>query len=258
MRFLKRHFEKLILSAVLAGLGAVAFWLYVAVKEVKEETPLRYGQPAGVKPMTNLDLSPLRGALANMTNAPALELSGEHNLFNPVTWKRKANGDLVKMTRQGAAALTVTEIRPLYFSISLDKPMIDGFWIIAKHALGRPVRWFGLKGVAATPSKPYPIVNVVTNAGTNAGTIVLQVRIPEADVVVPVSSSAPYQKVEGYEADFKYNASDSTNGFPKLHVGDPLWLSGELFKILAITSNAVTVQDNRTAQKTEKQWNGGK
>ena len=253
MRFLKKHFEKLILSAVLAGLGAVAFWLYVAVEEVKKEPPIRYGPPAKVTPMTNLDLSALSAALANMTNAPALELSGEHNLFNPVTWKRKANGDLVKMTRQGAAALTVTEIRPLYFTISLDKPMIDGFWIIAKHALGRPVRWFGLKGVAATPTKPYPIINVVTNAGA----VVLQVRIPEADVVVPVSSNAPYQKVEGYEADFKYNASDSTNGFAKLHVGDPLWLSGESFKILAITSNAVTVQDNRTAQKTEKQWNGG-
>ena len=138
MRFLKRHFEKIVLSAVLAGLAAVACWLYVAVKEVKEEPPIDYRQPASAKALTNLDLAPLRAALANMTNAPAFELGGEHNLFNPVLWKMKRNGDLIKMTRQGAAVLAVTEIRPLYFTISLDTQVgNDGFYMIAKHALAR-------------------------------------------------------------------------------------------------------------------------
>jgi hypothetical protein len=254
MQFLRRHFEKLILSLVLAGLGAVAFWLYVAVKEVKEAKPIAYGPPPGAKPVTNLDLSPLRAALSNLTEAPALELSGEHNLFNPVTWKRKPNGDLVKMTRQGAAALTVAEIRPLYFTISLDRGSPQGFFMVSKHAFGHQTNWFGVYGRPADPLHPYPIITNTTGPGN---TLVLQVRIPEDGIVVPVASNAPYKKVEAYEADLKYNASDSTNVFTKMHMGDSLWLSGELFKILAMTSNAVTVQDTRTAQKAEKQWNGG-
>jgi hypothetical protein len=60
--------------------------------------------------------------------------------------------------------------------------------------------------------------------------------------------------VEGYEADLIYSASDLTNAFPKKHVEDALQLSEDSFKIIAISSNAVTVQDTRTSQKREKQW----
>jgi hypothetical protein len=257
MQFLRRHFEKIVLSAVLAGLGAVAFWLSVAVKEVKEVKPITFGPPPGTKPLTNVDLAPLRAALANMTEAPALELSGEHNVFNPVTWKRRPNGDLVKMTRQGATALTVTEIRPLYFTVSVNRGSPLGFAMVARHALGHEMNWYAVVGRAADASHPYPVVTATNTGSADKPTWLLQVRIPEDGVVVPVSEGKPYKKVETYEADFKYSASDSTNVFNKGHVGDSLPLSGESFRILAITSNAVTMQDARTAQKTEIQWNGG-
>ena len=102
-----------------------------------------------------------------------------------------------------------------------------------------------------------PLTPISVNITTNGDTLVLQVKIPEDNTVVPVSEGKPYKKVESYVADMKYSASDSTNVFTKMHGGDWLPLSGEMFKILAITSNTVTVQDARTAQKTEKQWNGG-
>ena len=103
MQFLKRHFEKIILSAVLAGLGAAAFWLSMAVKEARRRPPIGYRQPAPAKPLPEWKAIWRRcaRALANMTNAPAFELSGEHNLFNPVTWKMKRNGELFKMTQAG-------------------------------------------------------------------------------------------------------------------------------------------------------------
>jgi hypothetical protein len=130
--------------------------------------------------------------------------------------------------------------------------------MVAKHAFGHQTNWYGVPGRPADHYHPYPIVTATNTGPGNPPTWVLQVRIPEDGVVVPVSEGKPYKKVEAYEADFKYNASDSTNTFNKVHVGDTLPLSGESFKIIAMTSNAVTVQDARTDQKTEKQWNGGK
>jgi hypothetical protein len=45
--------------------------------------------------------------------------------------------------------------------------------------------------------------------------------------------------------------------FSNKHVGDMLPLSDYSFKIIAISSNIVTVQDARTSQKTDKKWNPG-
>ena len=50
MQFLKRHWEKILLSAVLAGLGAAAFWLSVAVKEAAQETKAKLRQASKSKP----------------------------------------------------------------------------------------------------------------------------------------------------------------------------------------------------------------
>ena len=63
--------------------------------------------------------------------------------------------------------------------------------------------------------------------------------------------------VEGYEADLKYRASDITNRFTRRHVDNVLDLSWEPYKIIAITNNAVTVQNTNTLQKTEREWHGG-
>ena len=58
-------------------------------------------------------------------------------------------------------------------------------------------------GEKATAEKPYPIVGTNSAPG-NPAMLVLQVKIPETDEVVAVSSNAPYKVVEGYEADMKY------------------------------------------------------
>jgi hypothetical protein len=84
---------------------------------------------------------------------------------------------------------------------------------------------------------------------------VLQIQIPETAETVTVSSDAPYRKLEGYEADLNYSASDVTNVFSNKHVGDTLFPLS--FRIIAISSNVVTVQDTRTSQKTDKRWNPG-
>jgi hypothetical protein len=257
MQFLKRHYEKLLLSAVLAGLGAAVVWLSMAVAESKTQIPAEPGTPTAAKQWTAVDLAPFQNAVKSATNAPAFSLTGEHNLFNPVIWNRLSDGTLVKITRTGTSALAVTDIRPLYFTITLESQAGEGFYLSAKHASRPPVRWFARVGEKATAQKPYPIVG--TNAAPeNPSALTLQVQILATGEIVAVSSDAPYKVVEAYEADLRYEASDETNVFTGRHIADSLVLSGESHKIIAIDSNAVTVQNAGTGKKSDRQWSGGR
>jgi len=256
MQFFKRHFEKIIFSAVLAGLRAAAFCLYMKVEEVKKE-PTSFAAPATARgvPGVETNLAPLRVALTNLTNAPGLELTGAHNLFNPVRWVMMRDGTLVKMTKAGVDALEVTDIRPLCLTITLQSQVSDGFYLIYQPPPPAPKRTpvFAKIGDKPTALRPYTIVSNNAEAGKG---VVLQLLLNDGDTV-SVSTNEPFKRVERYEADLKYSGSDSTNNFTKKHVEDTLAFSGEIFKIIAIASNNITVQDTRTAQKTEKEWKGG-
>jgi len=255
MQFLKRHFEKIILSAVLAGLGAAAFWLFDAVTRAKTQTGPAAGKASTAKPWSNLDLTPLRTTLKNMTDAPIITFSGEHNLFNPVTWKLARDGRLFKQIKEGPSALTVTDIRPLYFTIRLDRQAGESFNLVAKHPFGPEWSFYASFGDKGTRARPFPCVIVGTNdAFQNPPKI--QILIPDTKETVTLTAADPYKRVEMYEADMKYNASDTNNVFNKAHTGDRLRLSGEPWKIIAITTNAVTLQD-RNLKREERDWSGG-
>jgi hypothetical protein len=203
------------------------------------------------------NLAVLRIALQRLTDAPALNLAGEHNLFNPVTWKMGTNNTLFKMTRTGADALEVTLIRPLYYTITFQSQVGDGFYLIAQPPSGpKKARQFSRPREKPTPLKPYTIVATNAVPGNPSG-VMLQLFLPETGETNSLTTNAPYKRVVGYEADLKYSGSDATNVFANKHIGDSLQFSGESFKIIAIASNAVTVQDARTTQRTVKEWTGG-
>jgi len=260
MQFLKKHFEKIILSAVLAGLGAAAFWLSVAVKDARESLTSGFVDPPTARPLPGVEsnLAVLRVALQKLTDAPPITLSGDHNVFNPVTWRRASDGKLFKMTRSGVEALEVTKIAPLYFTISLLSKVGEGYKLTAQPPKGPKVmsQFARPHEPKPTPLKPYTIVG--TNAPPENPTLLaVQLLIPETKETVTVTTNTPYKRVVGFVADLKYSGSDTTNVFTNRSVDDALQFSGESFKIIAIASNAVTVQDARTAQKTEKEWKGG-
>jgi hypothetical protein len=254
MQFLKRHFEKIILSAVLAGLGAAAVWLTVHVKETKKDIlKTETGAAPPGRAWTNLDMATYTNALAKLTEAPSLDLTGEHYLFNSQIWKMLRDGSLVKVTKSGVDALSVTDIRPLYFTISNLDRVSDSFVMVSQHPLQKPVRYYATIGEKPSAKKPYPVVGTNSAPG-NPSVLILQVQIPETGETVSVSSNAPYRSLELYEVDMKYSASDITNRYTNKYLNDTLQLSEDSFQIITITSNAVTVQDTRTLQKTEKQW----
>jgi Lhr-like helicase len=86
----------------------------------------------------------------------------------------------------------------------------------------------------------------------------IQILLPDTKETVTLTGNQPYKRVELYEADMKYNASDTNSVFTKQHPGDKVKLSGETWKIVVITNNAVTLSNLHSSKRETREWNGGK
>jgi hypothetical protein len=270
MEFLKKHYEKIVLCLVLLGLAAAAVWAHKAIGNIPEPAPSGPQSPAPsprrargggaaaeVATLAPIDLSTDMMSLAQITNPPAINLSGDHNLFDPVTWKRKSDGTLMKVIKTGPNALEVTNITKLYTVISYDHPSGNGsgVYVMAiqqhsdpQHPAARKLQEFAKKD-QKTKSGLYEIKDV---KGDPDDPSELDLELTGNQQVVTVAKDKPYEWVDSCIADLKYEPDSRT--FLKMHVNDTLPLDGEQYKIVEITTNAVRIQFNRTTKVTEIKW----
>jgi hypothetical protein len=269
MEFLKKHYEKIVLCLVLLGLAAAAVWMRSAIEKVHDvpqmpsvpQTERRAGRgkpgaSTGAATIAPLDLSTDLIALAHATNPPAIVLSGEHNLFNPVTWKRKSDGTLLKIIKSGPDALFVTNITPLYTVIAFNKASGNGTGVYvldtAQHEdlqrPKRPVSEFAKKN-EKVKSGLYIIRDV---KGDPDDPSELDLELPATQQIVAVTKDKPYQRQDSCIADLRYEPEAKT--FPKVHVNETIRLDGEQYKVVEITNDAVRIQFNRTTKVTEIKW----
>jgi hypothetical protein len=269
MEFLKRHYEKIVLCLVLLGLAAAAVWMRTDIKAVRERMDSapqtqtsapggrrRPGVANAAATLAPMDLSTDMITLAQVTNPPTITLSGDHNLFNPVTWKRKSDGTLLKVIKTGPKALTITNITRLYAVISYDHPSGNGTGVyvmaIQQHSdpqhPARKVPEYAKKD-QKVKSGLYIIRDVKGDADDPSE---LDLELPETGQTVAVTKDKPYEYVDSCIADLRYEPESKT--FFKVHVNDPIRLDGEPYKVVEITTNAVRIQFIRTTQVTELMW----
>jgi hypothetical protein len=269
MEFLKKHYEKIILCVVLLGLAAAAIWMRMAIDKVQDNLPAAPSAPStadrrgrgksaggegGKASIPILDLSTNERALALATNPPAITLSGENNLFNPVTWKRKSDGTLLKVVKQGPDALMVTNITPLYTIISYDHASGSGVYVMGTQTQSdlqhpkRVVTEFAKKN-EKVKSGLYIIRDVKGDADNPSE---IDVELTVNGEIVPITKEKPFQREDSCIADLRYEPEQKT--FYKVHVNEPLRLDGEQYKVVEITNNAVRIQFNRTTKVTEINW----
>ena len=270
MEFLKKHYEKIVLCVVLLGLAAAAMWMRMAIDKAQDNLPApsapsateRRGRGKGAAAeggkasIPILDLSTNLKALALATNPPVITLSGENNLFNPVTWKRKSDGTLLKVIKQGPDALVVTNITPLYTIISFDHASGGGSGVYVmgtqtQSDLQHPKRLvteFAKKN-EKVKSGLYIIRDVKGDADNPSE---IDVELTGTGEIAPITKEKPYQREDSCIADLRYEPDAKT--FYKVHVNDPLKLDGESYKVVEITNNAVRIQFNRTTKVTEIKW----
>jgi hypothetical protein len=259
MEFLKKHYEKIVLCVVLLGLAAAVLWMKSALVDIRAQLPpVKIGPPPKTAPPKPLDLSPYEQALAQITNPPPVVLSGAHNLFNPVTWKRKANGDLMKIVKTGPDALTVTNILPLYTIIAYDHPSPGSPVYVMSVETNVDLRLpnrkkrtdYGKKGELSR-LKLF-IVRGIKGAEDDPTEINLEI-VKTGETNVWVSTNTPYKHVESYLTDLKYDP-DPTISLAKRRLNDQFNLDNVPYKIVEITNDAVRVMNRLTTKVTEIKW----
>ena len=243
MEFLKKHYEKILLSVVLLCLAATAAWFPVKIKQEKARAQsyiVTLKTPGELKP---IDLTTNQAALVRLQNPPAVDFSGEHNLFNPVTWKIRSDGTFLKIIRQGVEALTITKIHPLYFELAFERSTaVGGYYIgIKRLSVKKP-------SVYAKPNKKEELFTLKEVKGAPEEPDELMLELADNQQVVSIAKGKPFQRVEGFEVDLRYDPDNLT--LLKKHVNEIINFGGESHKIIAITENTVRVQAISTDKRT--------
>lgn len=257
MEFLKKHYEKIILSVVLLGLVGVLVGMWFVIMKDKEEmenikTTLVHGKAKATEP---LDMSPYDGILVRVKQPYQLDFSVTNKLFNPVQWRRSPDGKWIKLVtgkEMGGSAAVVAKITPLYFAISLSAVETNGiaprYKITIEHqaaavpAQRRPQPHYG-----AVNEKVNGLFTIISFQGPPEDPTSLNLKLANGESVT-VGKDKPYRTVEGYSAEIKYdpeklNASDR-------RVGDQLNFAGDQYNIIAIEENKVVL----LAQSNQKKY----
>lgn len=257
MEFVKKHYEKIILSVVLVGLvGALVFLPFMIDSDKQRVSDVVNSiLSPKVVPLPELDVTNLTEVLQRLRSSVELDLATTNHLFNPVEWQRSADGSLIKIqtgNEVGAQAVTVTKITPLYLSLTLDGVQtneLSTIYIIGVEqqaspypslrrkqqryaALGEKKDLFTITGVKGDPANPTDLI----------------LKLADSGETVTLSKGKPYQQVEAYTADLKYDPEKKN--FPARREGALLSFAGDDYIIVAIHQNEVILSAQSNQKKT--------
>lgn len=257
MDFLRKNYEKVILSLVLLGLAAAAVFLLFQVSSERERLTAIQEMDITVpkKEFIPYDSSTNESLLRRLRRPEAAHLTREHNLFNPVRWQRRAEGAALTKegsVLEGAAALTLTETKPLRLMVSYEGATGSGNQIFHKFKVTREAD--------RDPGSRRATTLTVMGIGARNKVFVLKDLQPKEDpkeftlemvddkTQVLVQKDKPFESVAGYTADLKYDPERQI--YLNKRIDDRLVFGGDTNKIVAITSTSVTVEALSNKKRT--------
>lgn len=255
MEFLKKHYEKVLLSVVLLGLAVAAALMPQRVSEAQEKVDELKAImiPPSPKERPPVDLQTNKTQLARLQKPATLELGLPHYVFNPVRWERKANGAKLKIKSAddiGPRAVTVTAINPLHLVISM---------VAGVTGTEEPLR-YQVSIVRETDSSPRPRTLLMRPGDRNEFLTLLEVKGPkdaptefvielaESKRTVTIGRETPYRQVIGYMADLKYEPRNKT--WLKQKRNAKLQIENENYKIIEISETEVVLSHDSTGKRT--------
>ena len=139
MDFIKKHYEKILLSIVLAGLvGALVFLPVLIAADKQRQADIANGiiNPKPT-PLPALDTTRQDSVVQRLQSPLKFDFNTDNKLFNPVDWQRGADNNLVKKNDNvvGSHAAVVTKITPLYFTLTLDAVATNDLGV-ARYTIG--------------------------------------------------------------------------------------------------------------------------
>jgi hypothetical protein len=263
MQFIKKHYEKILLGVVLAGLvGALVFMPFYISSDNAAMVSLTEGMiNPSAKPLQDLDLSAQTAVANRLRNGYSLDLATTNKVFNPQDWVKQQDGTIVPAAgHTGASICVVTGITPLYLTISLDSVSTNELGArysigVEKQAEKNPAKRRKQARSSAVGDKAndtFAIVAVKGDDITNPNEVDL--KLTDTGEMVAIALGKPYKRVDGYSADFRYDpeklvfhdvrAGDTRSG------GKDIIFNGTRFVVDDIQQNQLILRDLSNQKKT--------
>ena len=217
MDFVKKHYEKILLSVVLLGLvGALVFLPFLIPSDRQRLADIRLSIIShAVKPLDPLDLTRETNVSARLQSPYKLDFSTTNKLFNPVPWQRKADGTLIKGSQAGPTAAVVTKITPLCLILTLDSIETNEFgarYVISmeRQAAVLPAQR-GKRQHYASVGEKNETFTIITNSvpdnsvPDNPAPVKLILQLTDTGERATLSKDKPFRRTDGYSADLKYD-----------------------------------------------------
>lgn len=257
MEFLKKHYEKIILSLVLLGLAVVAASLPVRVNAEKQREEERKQSLIGaaVKEFPPVDLSTNRAVLEKVKKPIHFDIAGKHNLFNPVPWQQRPDGTFIKIQTGdeiGLPKLEVTAINPLYMTVTFDEVVGQAPDFKYQITIIRQTDRSPKQGRALSVGQSSPIATLKAIQGPPENPTALVLQMPDRTEIT-ISKEKPFSKIIGYSADLWYEPTKWTK--KDARKGDTVFLPPETYNIVAIDADTVIFSAKSNQKQTQKKVN---
>lgn len=255
MQFIKKHYEKIILGIVLAGLiGGLVFMFFYILSDkqaMMDQANSIINRP--VKALPDLDLTTNNAAISRFAKPFSLDLEAGNKVFNPFEWQKTPDGRMVKKASSVAQVVTVTGITPLYFNLSLESVTTNEFGarytvVIERQADPSPAKRPKQRRYVSVGDKANDAFGLLEVKGAPEDPSALVLKLVDNGESVSISRSKSYQRVDGYMADL---ISELDKRPIRAHrVGDPVYVGGVSYKIFDINKNEVILEDQSNHKKT--------
>ena len=256
MDFLKKHYEKILLGLVLAGLvGALVFMpFYISSDNAARAALTDTIIHSPVKELADLDLTPEVNVATRLQSAYNLDLETTNRVFNPMEWQKNQDGNIVPVaTHVGPRMAIVTGITPLYLIITLDSVTTNELG--ARYAIG--VEKQGDK-VLAKRRKQQRYVSVGDKANDTFALVSIKgapenpdevlIKLVDSGEQISFSREKPFRRVDAYAADFRYDPEKKV--FRARRAGDKVSFNGTDFIVDDVNENELILQDQSNQKKT--------
>jgi hypothetical protein len=257
MDFIKKNYDKIILSAAL--LGVIGFLVFLPVVISNEQAALEQTKRditnPSVKPLPPADMARETNVTLRVQSPAGYDFSNTNKVFNPIEWKRALDGSLtpVKGGSQPASAVVVAKIIPLYYVLSLDSVVTNGLaprYIVGVEHQGaaNPAQRRKQQRFVSPDDPKKDVFTLLQVRGAPENPDELVVKLADTGETVSIVPGKPYQRVDAYAADLRYDPEKKI--FPAKRVGAGISFAGGDYIVVAIDDDEVVLFDQSNQKKT--------
>lgn len=253
MDFLKKHYEKFILGAILLGLAVAAAALPMAVGELRERLTTTDVQPTAKAGYLPLNLTTQEMAVARLKVPPKVKIVTDNLTFNPVLWVTMPNGQLKKITpgERGPDALKILRRVEVPFSIEFARVAATSYQFLiatnvsASGKIEKADRYVSNR-IGERPPGSFFVLKAINGKPEDPDSFVLELN--DTKQVITVVKGIPYRRIQEYSVDLRYEPENKT--FRDQREGGILLFENDAYKVLAINASFIRFQSLLTGRQT--------